>query len=184
LSDFPRPHSYLLADPAEQTRWAGWLHAQGDGPWVGICWRSGSLGGLRNRQYAPPEAWADFLRDQPGTFVSVQYDAGGEEIEALQRLSGRAILLPPGLDQKTEIDRTAAFMINLDAVVTAPTSVAWIAAGLGVPACKILYNNSWTSFGRDYEPFAPSTHCMMPEQAGAWRDAFAKARVALASIMR
>jgi hypothetical protein len=62
--------------------------------------------------------------------------------------------------------------------------VAWIAAGLGVPTCKILYNNSWTSFGHDYEPFAPSARCMMPKKAGLWTDAFAKAGDALAAIAR
>ena len=184
LADFPRPHSYLIVDAAECTRWSDWLSAQGASPRIGICWRSGSLGGLRNLQYAPLQAWADFLRERPGTLVSAQYDAQAEEIEALQHLSGRRILVPPGLDQKHEIDRSAAFLANLDAVVTAPTSVAWIAAGLGVPAYKILYNNSWTSFGCDYEPFAPAAHCIMPEQAGAWRDAFAKAKGALASLTR
>ena len=92
LLDFPRPHSYLLADSVERTGWTRWLRAQGNGPFIGICWRSGSLGGLRNLQYAPLEAWADFLRDLPGTFVCTQYDAQAEEIAALQRLSGRTIL--------------------------------------------------------------------------------------------
>ena len=124
------------------------------------------------------------MADLKGTIVSVQYDAETTEIEALQRFSGRTILIPPNLDQKREIDRTAALIANLDAVVTAPTSVAWIAAGIGVPTCKILYNNSWTSFGRDYEPFAPSAHCIMPDEAGAWWDAFAKAKTVLAPITR
>jgi ADP-heptose:LPS heptosyltransferase len=137
---------------------------------------------LRNLQYAPLDAWAAFIRDLPGTLVSAQYDGHADELAALQTLSGRAVLAPPQLDQKQEIDRTAALIAGLDAVVTAPTSVAWIAAGLGVPTCKILYNNSWTSFGRDYEPFAPSARCMMPKQAGDWADAFAKAREALAVI--
>jgi hypothetical protein len=61
---------------------------------------------------------------------------------------------------------------TLQAVVSAPTAVSWIAAGLGVPTFKILYNNSWTSFGEAYEPFAPSCRCMMPKASGDWRDAF------------
>ena len=59
------------------------------------------------------------------------------------------------LDQKQEIDRTAAMIATLDAVVSAPTAVSWMSAGLGVATSKILYNNSWTSFGESYEPFAP-----------------------------
>jgi tetratricopeptide (TPR) repeat protein len=184
ISDFPRTNAYLLGDESERGRWAGWLRTQGQGPFIGVCWRSGSMGGLRNIQYAPLEDWAAFIRDLRATVVSVQYDADAKEIESLQRLSGRRIVVPPNLDQKHEIDRTAAFMSILDAVVTAPTSVAWIAAGLGMPTCKILYNNSWTSFGRDYEPFAPSAHCIMPETVGNWPDAFAKAAAVLTPIMR
>jgi len=184
ISDFPRSHAYLLAQESERAHWSDWLRPQGDGPFIGICWRSGTMGGLRNLQYAPLEEWAAFIRDLKSSIVSVQYDAEASEVETLQHLSGRTILLPPNLDQKRDIDRTAAFLSNLDAVVTAPTSVAWIAAGLGVPTCKILYNNSWTSFGRDYEPFAPSAHCIMPNVAGAWREAFAKAKSVLAPITR
>ena len=64
--------------------------------------------------------------------MSLQYDVQPEEIEALQQMSGRTVLVPPGLDQKQEIDRTAALMAALDAVVSAPTSVSWISAAAGV----------------------------------------------------
>ena len=63
ISDFPAPHSYLTHDAREQAQWVAWLRAQSEGPFVGLCWRSGSLGGLRNLQYAPLEAWAAFIRD-------------------------------------------------------------------------------------------------------------------------
>jgi hypothetical protein len=69
---------------------------------------------------------------------------------------------------------------NLQAVVSAPTAVSWIAAGLGVRTFKILYNNSWTSFGQAHEPFAPSCRCMMPKTSGDWSDAFGQAAAALA----
>ena len=98
-------------------------------------------------------------------------------------MSGRAILVPPELDQKQEIDRTAAMIATLDAVVSAPTAVSWIAAGLGVPTFKILYNNSWTSFGESYEPFAPSCRCMMPKTSGDWSDAFAQTAAAVSPLL-
>src|SRR5262249_33880821 len=148
----------------------------------GVCWRSGALGGLRNLQYAPLEAWAEFIRCIPGTPVSLQYDAQQEEIAALQQMCGRAILVPPALDQKQEIDRTAALIASLDAVVSAPTSVSWISAGLGVPTFKILYNTSWTAFGCDYEPFAPAARCVMPDRSGNWPDAFKKAADAISGL--
>ena len=175
LADFPAPLFYLAPDAHERETWTRWLHANATGPFIGLCWRSGSVGGLRNRQYAPLEAWAAFIAKLPGTPVSLQYDPQTDEIATLQRLSGRMILVPPGLDQKQEIERTASLISALDGTVSAPTSVSWIAAGLGLPTLKILYNNSWTAFGCAYEPFAPSARCMMPDNPGDWTDAFAKA---------
>ena len=183
LSDFPAPHAYLKPEPSELSRWSNWLSAEGAGPHIGLCWRSGSLGGLRNQQYAPLAEWAAFIRHTPGTLVSLQYDVRAEEIETLQQLSGRAICVPPRLDQKQEIDRTAAMIAALDAVVSAPTSVAWMSAALGVPTLKILYNKSWTAFGRGYEPFAPATRCIMPRKSGDWADTFAKAAIALNGLL-
>jgi len=62
----------------------------------------------------------------------------------------------------------------LDAVASAPTAVSWLSAAAGVPTYKVLYDTSWTSFGTDYEPFAPSCRCIMPGRAGDWNDTFAK----------
>lgn len=176
LSRFPEPHSYLQPDSAEA---AVWRAAFANGPHIGLCWRSGKSGGGRSLQYAPLQAWADFIRDLPGTPVCVQYDAAADEIAELEKLSGRRILVPPDIDQKRELDRAYALFSALVAVVTAPTAVSWLAAGAGVPTYKILYDTSWTSFGKGHEPFAPSCICVMPEKAGDWRDAFAKASTLL-----
>jgi tetratricopeptide (TPR) repeat protein len=183
LSAFPDPHVFLKPDAAETLRWTQWRKVRGPGSFVGLCWRSGKVGGLRAAQYAPLEAWAAFIRDIPATPVSLQYDMQASELDTLQRLSGRAILVPPELDQKQEIDRTAAMIATLDAVVSAPTAVSWIAAGLGVPTFKILYDNSWTSFGESYEPFAPSCRCMMPKTSGDWRDAFSQTLTGLSPLL-
>ena len=61
-----------------------------------------------------------------------QYDAGAEEIAELERLSGRRIFVPPGLDQKNELDRTCAMLSALDILVSAPTAVSWLGAGAGL----------------------------------------------------
>ncbi len=87
--------------------------------------------------------------------------------------------MPPGLDQKNELDRTAAMLSALDFLVSAPTAVSWLGAGVGIPTFKILYDTSWTSFGETYEPFAPSCLCMMPKERGDWTDVFAQAAAAI-----
>ena len=181
VSRFPTSHVYLDADEIEILDWTKTLNDAEDGPFIGICWRSGKMTGGRAQQFAPLEMWAGFIRDLPATPVCVQYDATEEEIETLCALSGREIVVPDDIDQKQELDRACALLSSLDAVVSAPTAVSWLAAGAGVPTYKILRDTSWTSFGCDYEPFAPSCFCIMPSAPGDWRDCFARASAALNS---
>jgi tetratricopeptide (TPR) repeat protein len=182
LDDFPKRHAYLVPS-AERDDWARWLGGKGRAPYIGICWRSGLTGGTRNIQYAPLSEWGAFLRNLPGTLVSLQYDGRADEIGALEQMSGRTILVPPNLDQKQEIDRAASFIAALDAVASAPTAVSWIAAGLGVPTLKLLYKTSWTALGTDYEPFAPACRCIMPDKTGDWPTTFSRAASALNAML-
>jgi hypothetical protein len=175
VDTFPKPHSYLVPDTAEVARWR-W-----EGPAIGICWRSGKTGGHRALQYAPLATWAAFIRGWHGAVVSVQYDATAEEIAELESLSGREIIVPQGIDQKSELDRACALLASLDAVVSAPTAVSWLAAAAGTPTYKILYDTSWTSFGEAYEPFAPACTCIMPKARGDWADCFEKTLTMLPS---
>lgn len=168
IEDFPRPHRFLVPDADEVAHWKSVF----DEGAVGICWRSGKTGGHRAVQYAPLEAWGAFLRQNEGRFVCVQYDAQPEEIAALEAMSGKTIIVPQGIDQKKELDRAAALMAALTAVVTAPTAVAWLAAGVGTPTYKVLYDTSWTALGQAYEPFAPACVCIMPARRGDWADVF------------
>jgi Flp pilus assembly protein TadD len=174
IARFPAQHRYLVPHASEAELWGKAFRQAGHGPWTGFCWRSGLSGGARDVQYAPLAAWADFLRALPGTLVCAQYDARKEEISLLETMSGRKIFVPVGLDQKNELDRTCAMLSALDAVVSAPTAVSWLAASAGVPTAKVLYDTSWTSFGQPHEPFAPSCVLMMPEKRGDWANAFAK----------
>jgi hypothetical protein len=143
-------------------------------PLIGICWRSGSTGGARSVQYAPLQAWSDFLKSLPGTVISAQYDGTPEEVGALVAASAKLIIMPQDIDQKQELDRTAALFSVFDAMISAPTAVSWLSAGLGVPTAKVLYDTSWTAFGEAHEPFAPAARCMMPKRRGDWSDTFAQ----------
>lgn len=177
---FPNPHRFLAPDAQEIAHWKNQFGEKA----IGLCWRSGKSGGHRSIQYAPLDAWGEFLRELPetGTLVCVQYDATAEEISALEQISGRKILVPRGIDQKQELDRAGALLSALDALVTAPTAVAWLGAGAGVPTFKILYDTSWTALGQSYEPFAPSCVCVMPDMRGDWANTFAKAKALIAQL--
>jgi hypothetical protein len=159
---------------------ARWKNLFGENA-IGICWRSGKLGGHRSLGFAPLEAWGHFLRQVETPIVSIQYDGAAEEIAALQSISGRRIIVPEGIDQKIELDRACALMSALGLVVSAPTAVSWLSAGAGVPTLKLLYGLSWTALGQTHEPFAPACRCVMPEQFGDWGDVFRQAAALITS---
>ncbi len=172
MADFPTPHTFLASDASETARWKQIFGAGA----IGICWRSGKSGGHRSIQYAPLEAWGEFLRQTDRPFVCVQYDASAEEIAELERMSGCKILVPQDIDQKNELDRAAALLAALDTVITAPTAVSWLAAGVGTRTFKTLYDTSWTALGQNYEPFAPACECVMPQTPGDWANVFAQVK--------
>lgn len=165
------PQPWLTPDSAERSRWMGWRKHLGPKA-VGISWRSGLKGGLRDSQYAPLARWAQFIGKMDAAPVVAQYGADPAEIATLEALSGKTLIVPPKLDQKDEIDRTAAMLSTLDAVVSAPTAVAAISGALGVPTYKVLHYRSWMSLGADREPFMPAVMCVTPPHAGQWRQVF------------
>ena len=171
FESFLKPHQFLVPDPQERAHWRSTFEK--GKKIIGISWRSGKFGdGERALQYAPLQDWASFLRQTDATFVCAQYGAAAEEIAALEQMSGHKILVPENLDQKHELDRTCAMLSALDVLVSAPTAVSWLAAGLGVRTLKLLFNYSWTAMGQDYEPFAPACECMSPATQGDWADVF------------
>lgn len=175
LDAFPTPHAFLVPDAAEVAHWKARFGANA----IGLCWRSGKSGGHRAIQYAPLKDWGNFLRDVTAPLVCVQYDATPEEVAELESLCGRKLIVPQGIDQKNELDRAAALMAALDCVVTAPTAVSWLSAGVGARTFKILYDTSWTALGQTYEPFAPTCECIMPAARGDWADTFAQVKAKL-----
>lgn len=175
LDKFPDPHAFLLPDAGEIARWKEIFGSKA----IGICWRSGKLGGHRNIEFAPLETWGAFLRDTDATFVCVQYDARPEEIAELETISGKKLIVPQGIDQKNELDRTCGLLAALDVVISAPTAVACLAAAAGTPTFKLLYGLSWTALGQDYEPFTPACRCVMPAAFGDWADVFSQVKAKL-----
>ena len=108
---------------------------------------------------------AEFLRDLPGALVSCQYDATAEEIAALEAQSGRKIFVPPALDQKNELDRTAAMLSALDCWSAPPPPCPGWAPASGVKTFKFFTISAGPRSARAYEPFAPTCMLVMPQTA-------------------
>lgn len=184
VPDESAPFAFLRSDAAESARFRQWLSSLGEQPRIGIAWRSAKLGGQRALQFAPHGAWAEFLANLDVTLVSLQYDATASELAELAEKARRSIAVPPEIDQKNDLDRLAALVSGLDAVVTAPTAVSALAPAVGTPTLKILFDRSWTALGRSFEPMAPACRLIRPDKPGDWPQVFARAGETLADILR
>jgi len=183
IESFPSWHAPFKADAEEAARWRGWLDSLGGGPKIGLCWRSGKRGGLRDIQYAPLEHWALLAAEPKGQLIVVQYDVTDDELDALSEASDRPLHVPPGLAQRDEIDRLGALLAELDAVVSAPTMVAVLAAAVGTPTIKLTHSGSWTALGLQREAFLPAARIIRPQQPGDWSQAFRLAQHALDEVL-
>jgi len=152
---------YLKADPEAVAAWRERLAGLGPEPKVGVSWRSIAVASAtRFSAYASLDDWQPILRLPGIRFVCLQYDDCRAEVEAFRERSGLDIWIPEGLDQMDDLDGTAALMSALDAVVSAPTTVCWLAAAVGAETFRIA--QSKFSIAADRDHFFPNMHPLAP----------------------
>lgn len=154
LEDFPATGGYLKADDQRIDSWRKRLGKLGPEPKIGICWRSGLRTPDRRRFYTELAEWGPILSLPGLRFVNLQYDECAEELAAAARQFGVTIQNFTDVDQRNDLDETAALISAMDLVITAPTAVQAMAGALGVPT--LLLGASWLSLGTDRFPFQPS----------------------------
>src|SRR3546814_13352640 len=109
---------------------------------------------VRSTYYAPLAAWEPLLGLSGIRFVSLQYDECRDELAAFRMRTGIEVWRPEDLDQMNDLDRAAALIYALDAVVSAPTAVCMAAAALGVATLRVA--PSTCLIGRSRDPFFPT----------------------------
>ncbi|MEA1675065.1 tetratricopeptide repeat protein [Nitrospirillum sp. BR 11163] len=158
LASFRGARPFLKPDPDRATPWARRVAALGPGLKVGLCWTSGLLTAERAISYTTLADWLP-LAQVPGIhLVSLQYNRDISAIEIPQaRARGLDVADWPDLDQRNDLEGVAALISTLDLVLTAPTSVGEIAAGLGVPTWRISTpSQDWSGLGTMVRPWYPA----------------------------
>ncbi|MEZ2329208.1 hypothetical protein AB6802_05755 [Mesorhizobium sp. RCC_202] len=143
----------LQADPAMVEAFRERYRAMTDKPLVGLSWGSKS----HTKDVPGFSHWADFMARMPAAFVSLQY---GPIQGALRRLrKGRQVQLihDESVDQMVDMDRFAAQIAALDAVVTISNTTAHLAGALGVPSIFVIDDNFQTFWpvNADHTPWYP-----------------------------
>ncbi|MFT4251909.1 MAG: flagellar protein FlbA, partial [Caulobacter sp.] len=161
------PRAFLSPDPDQLAYWRDWLSSLGPGRKVGVMWRSRLMGGLRNRRFAPFEAWAPVLRTPGAAFVNLQY--GDPEPELAQAAArGLKIHRPPGLDLMQDLESVTALACALDMVISPMTASSNLAAACGVETWILASNPPWPMLGTDGNPWYPNVRAFAPKGQDLW----------------
>ncbi|UUX50498.1 tetratricopeptide repeat protein [Nisaea acidiphila] len=156
LDAFSPVPGFLLPAVSELELWLRRFKDAGQHRSVGFCWRSGLRrpgwrhNDLEARQLAPLFEAAEFLP------VCLQYDECDDEIRELEKVTGKPVYKPLEIDQKNELDRVAGMIAALDLVVSANTSVLFIAGAVGTPAIGLHGSRTAVFLGARNNPWLAS----------------------------
>jgi tetratricopeptide (TPR) repeat protein len=181
----PAEVPYLFADPERVGRWAEQLRPV-EGFKVGIAWQGNPHHQWDHFRSFPADYFAA-LAAVPGVrLISLQK---GQAAEQLRRLVKRFPITE--LDSEKDAPTaafmdTAAVMQNLDLVVTADTSLAHLAGGLGVPVWVPLSTVSdwrWL-LKREDSPWYPTMRLFLQKTLGDWDGVFRRMATALRKMAK
>ena len=153
---FEHAHPLIKLDGRAVGGWKRRLAKLGDGPKIGLCWRSGIKAESRDWLYASLMSYCPLLALSGAQFIDLQYDDSAQERLALERTHGLRLHRFDDLDMKDDLDRTAALIGALDLVVSAPTAVSALAGAVGTPGWRVTVGADWSLLGCDYYPWYPN----------------------------
>ena len=167
LESFRDKVAALRPDPQRLAAWRETLAALGDGPKVGVTWKSMNLAGERAKQYAPFEAWRQVLAVPGVRFVNLQYGDSAAEVEQA-RAWGVELWTPP-LDLTNDMEGLAALTATLDMVLGVANATTNLAAACGAPVWLLASPSAWPRLGVvGHYPWFADARVFAAARFGAW----------------
>ncbi|TIW50603.1 MAG: hypothetical protein E5V72_02320 [Mesorhizobium sp.] len=124
-----------------------------DLPLVGLSWGSKS----HTKDVPDFPEWARFIAQTHATFVSLQYGQIKPALRRLRNGNDARLIYDDSVDQMVDMDRFAAQIAALDAVVTISNTAAHLSGALGVPTIFLIddkFQTAWPVIG-DRTPWYP-----------------------------
>lgn len=169
----------IKPDPALVADFRARYLANAKAPLIGISW-----GSLNKSKRLPGLAdWGNMLAAIPGTFVSLQYGDIRPALAELEAIVPGRILHDASVDQLIDMDRFAAQVAALDAVVTISNTGAHLCGAMDIPTVVILgdkFHLMWPIVGGP-EPY-PKT-VLIRENARPWPAVMDEARASLSALL-
>ncbi len=148
---------------------------------IGICWASGSRGGEYDwrRRVAPLELWLPLAELPDVQLYSLQI---GPEAPDIATIGAEGLIIDETPQFKNWAD-TAAFLSQLDLVVTVDTAIAHLAGAMGKEVWMLSqHNNCWRWWNIDSEsgrPWYSAVTIIRQEVPDDWKTQILKVRTRL-----
>jgi len=122
---------YLVADPEAVQGWRAKLDAHAPARRIGLAWSGGLPETARAARSLPIEALSPLFEARDTAFVSLELLDRTEDAAEVTQRGGAPLLHFPGV--AADLDRLAALVSALDAVICVPNAAAHLAGALGKP---------------------------------------------------
>ncbi len=163
--------AYLIPDPVRVNFWKERLNSLGNGPYIGICWKSAHIDIKRRPNYAQISELYPILKLPNVTYINLQYTDFANDITKIKKDFGVTIHNFNDLDHFNNIDDVAALCSALDMVVSTKTTVPLISAGVGSLTKLANWKQSaWNNFLLN--PRGPSVDIYHRETYQSWDNVF------------
>jgi hypothetical protein len=108
------------------------------------------------------QEWSAFIRAAPVQFVSLQYGKISADLDELTGGTPARVIVDTSVDQMKDMDRFAAQICALDAVISISNTAAHFSGALGVPAFFLIddkFHTNWPVVD-DKVPWYPRGHLL------------------------
>ena len=146
ISSSGKADAFLVPDPVRVNFWKKRLHSIGNGPYVGISWKSSDMKRSRLPNYAPIFELSPVLTLPGITFINLQSTDFYDDLAKVKNDLGISVHNFDDLDHYDNLDDVAALSSALDLVVSTHNALPIITAGVGTPTWLASWEqSSWNN---------------------------------------
>ncbi|MEQ8734991.1 MAG: tetratricopeptide repeat-containing glycosyltransferase family protein [Rhodospirillaceae bacterium] len=147
-------------------------HLGGAGIKVGLVWRGNPKHETDHLRSIPLSFWGEILKIPGVDFYSLQVGTDGTELQAAQKKYNITDVAP----ELTDFSATAAWVNQLDYVITVDTAMAHLAGAMKKPVWLLVSPaNDWRWMkGRHDSPWYRTLHIFRAARIGRWHDLISK----------
>jgi len=166
-----RPNAFLVPDPVRVKFWRKRLESLGNGPFIGVSWKSADMSPKRLPNYASISDWLPVFTIPGMTFINLQYTDFLDDITEIKNDTGVTIHNFDDLDHYNDLEDVAALCAALDIVVSTKITVPLISAGVGtVTKLANWRQSSWNNILLN--PVGPLVDMFEKNTLEPWHEVF------------